>query len=520
MRGATRRRATAQAVDPASALPREARVNNDNMIDTDEYRINSLSRAAARAELEGKAIQNAFQTHPVMKYVLTLPVESPLYPANRYLVETLDDSGQEITTIIDTSNTSIIPRKGTPIGNLITWSMPAHDQERPRRKGCGVIRSKDGSAVYTACENDHEHHLKAKIKHCWSRHCPVCCNDTCIRDGVEVEKRFLAYKAIMSKKGTDIGHVSHFVVSPPQDLIKHCMQTYEEFTDFAHYVEQQLTAFGSIGGYLVFHPWRQKKDRWQFAPHFHTLLYGFIDTKGFLRQNPGWIIKKVHAKERIRSIHLTVGYLLTHAGLPIVERDASDVNWELYILNHFDPGILSKGAKFTDDDYNDLGEGRGRMVGDLSDMDWVEFTKDRLSMVPRLRYWGVLSENKMCRIDNVRQYKIRRCSECLGLYRVYQGTSDSIGAYSRYIQDNPVMCLSDDAARVKAFIASYKSRLRSDPDTTLADLVKLIPDAVCSLEYLPQNNDLIMPGPFTEPDTFFLKRQARALGLGDAQQSA
>ena len=160
------------------------------------------------------------------------------------------------------------------------------------------------------------------------------------------------------------------------------------------------------------------------------------------------------------------------------------------------------------------------MVGDLSDMDWLEFTEDRLSTVPRVRYWGVLSENKMCRIENVRLYKIRRCTQCLGLLRVFQGTSDSIGAYSRYVQDNPVMCLSCDAARVKAFITNYKSRLRADPEFTLADLVKLIPDAVCSLEYLPQNNDLVMPGPFTEPDSFFLKRQARALGLDDAQQSA
>jgi len=36
------------------------------------------------------------------------------------------------------------------------------------------------------------------------------------------------------------------------------------------------------------------------------------------------------------------------------------------------------------------------------------------------------------------------------------------------------------------------------------------PFAVTDLDIIKQNNDLIVPGCFSEPDSFFLKRQDRA----------
>ncbi len=37
--------------------------------------------------------------------------------------------------------------------------------------------------------------------------------------------------------------------------------------------------------------------------------------------------------------------------------------------------------------------------------------------------------------------------------------------------------------------------------------------AVCTLELpVPHNDDLVMPGPFSEPDSYFLNRQRAAYG--------
>ena len=55
----------------------------------------------------------------------------------------------------------------------------------------------------------------------------------------------------------------------------------------------------------------------------------------------------------------------------------------------------------------------------------------------------------------------------------------------------------------------FKERLKAN-DQTLTDFAKSIPFAVSDLEFAPKNNDLIMDGPFSEPDSFFLRRQARA----------
>ena len=40
----------------------------------------------------------------------------------------------------------------------------------------------------------------------------------------------------------------------------------------------------------------------------------------------------------------------------------------------------------------------------------------------------------------------------------------------------------------------------------------MIPYAVSAIEFTEQNNDLIMDGPFEEPDSYFLGRQRIAFG--------
>ena len=94
---------------------------------------------------------------------------------------------------------------------------------------------------------------------------------------------------------------------------------------------------------------------------------------------------------------------------------------------------------------------------------------------------------------------------------MYEGVHDTIGSYVRYIQDNEVVCFAQHYSVVMTTYLQFKERLK-DNKQTLTDFAKSIPFAVSDLEFSPQNNDLVMSGPFSEPDSKFLSRQARAYG--------
>lgn len=513
----------------------------------------------AKEDKKVRAENNALMNHPVTPYFKSLPKDSPiipLYPAISYHQftddETVPDGHQErihcdgtdrddgqgtqvvlhwsdsVDPVSDLEGDSDVldtyqggPRSGKELEtwvdrflhsskHFISWSLPAQDITRPRRKGCGFIRASDGTMVYTACSHDDDHFIRAKRRHCWSLRCPDCMNDTALRSGSRSEERFLAYIHLMMKMGNPRPEPSHWVVSPPQDFVKRAMQTYEGYDALTKYIETQLSMCGGLGGNLVFHPWRQKEDRWVLSPHFHSILFGRIDTKRFLRDNPGWIIKKVHSRQSITSIKHTIGYLQTHCGVASVEVNPDSVDWDLRILSHFVPGLFSGGdAGFDDDDYDKASRNEGRMVGDLSDVDWLDWTMRPLSSDMHQRYWGVLSSKSIRKVDVYRQYKIRTCSECGSLLRTYDGFSDIKGDYVRYIVDDPVMCFARDAELVKSIFLRYKTQLRSG-ELTVFDIVECMPLAVCPAEYREDNGDIIVDGPFAEPDEYFLQRQRKA----------
>lgn len=462
----------------------------------DRLLLRSIERDAYMADRQGLAHQAALSEHPVLRYVRTLPVDSPLYPAIEYLG--LSPSQE---------------RPGFRKHEYIEWSMPARDKGRPSVKGCGFVRSKEGGGiVYTACPDDAEHHCKGKRFHCWSLRCPECVNDTALKKGISIERQLLVYSKLCSKQGLDPGDIGHWVVSPPQDLAMHMMQTRDEFDELSIYVEDSMRSHGATAGVSVFHPWRQGEDEWRLAPHFHILCYGRIDTTAFRKDNPGWVVKKIHPRDKIRSIRHTAAYLLTHMGLGISERDHSEVNWDLKLLDYMIPGLRSPGAGYTEKDYENMSAGRGRMVGDLSDVDWVEWTMDELTRELRIRYWGGAAVRNIRRLGNLRQYKVRVCRECGCLLRTYDGIGDRKGNHVRYIQDNPVFAFAGDVERVRVVYLQYKDRLRSE-GLTIADFAAMVPLAVSTFELgLPGNADLVMDGPFEEPDAYFLRRQRQAFG--------
>ena len=46
----------------------------------------------------------------------------------------------------------------------------------------------------------------------------------------------------------------------------------------------------------------------------------------------------------------------------------------------------------------------------------------------------------------------------------------------------------------------------------MTEFVVMILRTVSVIEFIEQNNDLIMDGPFEEPDSYFLRRQRMAFG--------
>lgn len=162
-------------------------------------RLRSLEREMEMKERQGLAVQAALSEHAVTSYIKNLPVESALYPAIEYLrsapegqtgtddgiddpdAEDIDDvlgiSSQEIPVGQEGQSIQEGPSVPDPYRQYIEWCMPAHDIDRPHRKGCGFIRSRSGGIVYSSCPTDHEHFIKGKRIHCWSLRCPQCMND-------------------------------------------------------------------------------------------------------------------------------------------------------------------------------------------------------------------------------------------------------------------------------------------------------------------------------------------------------
>ncbi|MBE6522073.1 MAG: hypothetical protein E7Z62_02950 [Thermoplasmata archaeon] len=491
----------------------------------EQLRLNSIEAHFTQAYRAGLAEQAALASHPVVKYVKTLPVEDATYPAIEYLIvaKQIGRPVQEVYSLVRRGITSFKDRQGNTVffrrqhHNYIHWTMPGRDLDRPKVKGCGIIHAKTGGLVINACPNDPEHFAKAKRRHCWSMHCPECMNDTALRQGVELELRLKAYKMLMRKQGIDVGRIGHWVISPPQDLMKSWMQTKEDFSKVVKYIELSLQDIGALSGETIFHPWRMNNGKWELSPHFHNICYGWLDTDKFLKENPGWIIKKIHSHEGVHSIRHTAAYLYTHMGLGLADKDPEDVDWTEDILNYMIPGIKSPKARYSEQDYEEQFFGKGRMSGDI-DIDWEDWTQQRLMAKLRARQWGGISKNKIRLIGYDRQYKIRVCKECGEIIRTYEGDDDTIGSYVRYIQDNPVLCLAHQFDLAQSSYLRYKDDLRS-AKLTITDFAKFTPFAVSSLEFMPQNKDLVMGGPFAEPDEYFLSRQRAAYGEDSIDQT-
>lgn len=445
----------------------------------DGYRQRVTNRDLYFEDKAAVAHQYALREHPVMKYVKGLPVEDPsTYPANKYLKES------------DPKNSK-----------YISWCMPATDHGRPAQKGCGFIPVKAGEGyVHTSCPGDYTHHIKGKRHHCWSLRCPRCANDTALKRGVNIEQQLLAWYGLAVKDGLSPGDVGHWVVSPPQDLIKSVMQTFESYDLVSRYITETLQNLGVLAGVLFFHPWRQQDEGWKVSPHFHVICYGRINTSKFISDNPGWVLHKIHSREKIRSIRHTAAYILTHTGQGLCEKNIGDCDFDWKLMNYFD--------KDQEKAWSDFGENRGKFTGDISDIDWIEWTKDELMREVRIRYFGGVARNQLALVGESRRYRIRVCKECGRFLRTYEGLKDTDGAIVQYIERNYVYALAKNRQEARLDFLKYKDQIRD-----VTDLGAFSAVTISTLELgLSPNEDFLCSGPFDRPDEFYLKRQAAAFG--------
>ena len=81
----------------------------------------------------------------------------------------------------------------------------------------------------------------------------------------------------------------------------------------------------------------------------------------------------------------------------------------------------------------------------------------------------------------------------------------------RYICDIKVRAFARDIDIVRTIFLQYKERLRS-ARMDMTELAAMIPYAVSAVEFTEPNDDLVMDGPFEEPDSYFLRRQRMAFG--------
>ena len=548
----------------------------------DEVHIRSVQRKLSEQGLSRIAISKSFDSHPVVKYVRDLPVESASYPANTCLrfqrgytplggsvrnrwipsdrrEEALsiadameesvrdfavgwtdsefglfdlgdvqlprsvpEDRKMELSRLADAMLESVdtfvqdnpwdglVPAGGSdsyrlldPDDGYIRWEMPFH--VTPEDNRCGVV-STNGNLRFVSCGQDYDHgNFKAKRFHCWSLYCENCANDTALRNGVEFEKQIRVFEALEQKNGHNPGMIRHVVVSPPQEWAKGEVQTRRGYSNLVDYIESQLTNIGAVAGLMVFHPWRQKIDRWVFSPHFHVILYGYLDVQQFLDDNPGWLIKVIHAREEIRSVRHTIAYLETHAGLPLAERDPDEVDWanlcwsEMLAAFTSDFSVsdvnLKTGQKLSMDEFGqrlidrcflnrheeDYYDDRGTAVGDLSGIDWLAATMRSCVHRFRIRKFGGFAVKRYRKLDVWREYRVRRCERCGSLLRVYEGFRDPIGEFARYVSEDPIMVLADQYHLVKDFVQHYKADMMA-VGIDILDFSRMIPQAVCTID--------------------------------------
>jgi len=202
-----------------------------------------------------------------------------------------------------------VSKKGKTMMKII-WKLP----------GTSEAKSYCGEWITKGCFNASMHpqglvFISRTKRSCFRSECEKCWLEKWLaRESSRATRRIEKFKDLkLSGRKKPI----HVIVSPPwkdkfmrYDILKKKCRTL-------------LKKAGVVGGLMIYHPFAydEKNIEWVKRPHFHVIGYGWVvDTKK-ISQVDGWVIKNKGIR---KSVHSTVYYLLSHAG---VSRAVHSVTW-------------------------------------------------------------------------------------------------------------------------------------------------------------------------------------------------
>lgn len=123
--------------------------------------------------------------------------------------------------------------------------------------------------------------------------------------------------------------VCHYVVSPPQLDALRSIETVEGYRALRTRAYSVARRAGISGGLMVFHAVRLGAERFnegkdlgcREGPHFHILGDGWLTHTGEVHSRTGWVVKNLRVRSDLEGARATVAYLLTHAGVAVLEGD-------------------------------------------------------------------------------------------------------------------------------------------------------------------------------------------------------
>jgi len=181
------------------------------------------------------------------------------------------------------------------------WHLPATKEAHEwcgkwATRGCLNVLAHKG----TECEG--KGYVKTFQRSCYRADCEVCYRKWLAREANKATRRIEKYEYKSGK------HAKHIIVSAPKwfygkskkELAKECYKI--------------LKLVGCIGGTIIFHPFRYRREckEWYYSPHFHLIGFGWIENTVENYQKNGWIVKN---KGFRNSTFATFYYQLSHAGI-------------------------------------------------------------------------------------------------------------------------------------------------------------------------------------------------------------
>jgi hypothetical protein len=191
-----------------------------------------------------------------------------------------------------------------------------------------------------------------------------------------------------------------------------------------------------------------------------------------------WIAEKIHPNEPLRSVRLTMSYLLTHAGLcthPAYEE--SNGKWD-HDIDVFDIFAEMKS----------LDNGSGKI--DLNKFDYATMTIRRLrSFFQSVRQYGGLSRNQIRMVTELQERRDRECYKCGAKLMMYAGMSNTPFDKAKYTHRSRVFAKAEDYGSVAGILHHLKEDMK-DANMGIYDVALHLPH--CSspetagfAEYLP-----------------------------------